>query len=325
VAQDAHGRQISYLRVSLTDACNLRCRYCMPETMRFRPPAELLSDGELLRLLRLFAAAGFRKFRFTGGEPTLRPGLTELVRATLALPGLAELSLTTNGLRLPELAEPLHAAGLRRININLNTLDPEGYRAITRGGDVAVAWTGVRAAAATGLSIKLNVVAVRGFSDGESAAAMARLTLEYPWYVRFIELMPIGRAAAFQAGHHVPEDELREAIAARLGPLTPVPRETPGKASLYQLPGARGLIGFISSVSRPFCHACVRARLAADGRLRLCLLQEDEVDLLTPLRSGATDDELAARIRQGLWRKPLAHGLQQQVIPRNRAMSEIGG
>ena len=322
---DQFGRHIHYLRLSLTDACNLRCIYCMPEAMTFRPESGRMRPDEILRLARLFAESGFTKFRLTGGEPTLREDLPDLARGILGLPGVNEVALTTNGSRLTELAAPLFRAGLRRINVNLNTLNPDKYRAMTRGGDLQKVLDGIRAAQQAGFELKINVVAVRGYNDGREAIDIARLTLSQPWYIRFIELMPIGRIAGFQQAHLVPEKELIESIAAELGPLTELHREKAGKARLYRLNGGAGTLGFISSVSQPFCKTCVRARLSADGRLRLCLLQDDETDLLGPLRDGADDTELAGLIDRALQSKPREHALRASVIPQTRVMSEIGG
>ena len=326
MAIDRFGRNINYLRISLTDRCNLRCVYCMPEDMTFRPRAELLQDDELMRLVHLFAGLGFRKIRLTGGEPTVRINVVELVRQMAAAPGIEKVAMTTNGLLLDRLARPLAEAGLQRVNISIDTLDPDRFKKLTRWGRVEDVWAGIRAAEAAGLEIKLNAVVVRNYNDGEDLIDLARLTLHQPWQVRFIEMMPFGDVADFQLAGVVGEEELRAKIAAGLGPLRPVNGgQLDGEASLYQLDGAPGTIGFISSVTQPFCASCNRARLTADGRLRLCLLREKEVDLLTPLRAGANDDELGQIITDGIWWKPWGHQLAQDVIPLNRVMSEIGG
>jgi cyclic pyranopterin phosphate synthase len=326
MALDRFGRNINYLRISLTDRCNLRCVYCMPEDMTFRPRAELLQDDELARLVALFAGLGFHKFRLTGGEPTVRANVVQLVETMAATPGVEKLAMTTNGLLLDRLAQPLADAGLQRVNISIDTLDPHKFKKLTRWGAVEDVWRGIRAAEAAGLEIKLNAVIVRNYNDREDVVDLARLTLYQPWQVRFIEMMPFGDVADFQLSGVVTQAELQETIAAALGELTPVNQGVlDGEASLFQLHGAPGRIGFISSVSQPFCASCNRARLTADGRLRLCLLREKEVDLLTPLRAGATDEELEAIIKKGIWWKPWGHGLAQDVIPLNRVMSEIGG
>jgi cyclic pyranopterin phosphate synthase len=326
MALDRFGRNINYLRISLTDRCNLRCVYCMPEDMTFRPRSELLQDDEIIRLVKLFAGLGFHKFRLTGGEPTIRANVVSLVEAMAATPGVEKIAMTTNGLLLDRLAHPLAGAGMHRVNISIDTLDPLKFKKLTRWGEVEDVWRGIRAAEAAGLEIKLNAVVVRNYNDQEDVVDLARLTLYQPWQVRFIEMMPFGDVADFQLSGVVTQAELQRTIEASLGTLSPVNQgELDGEASLYQLAGAPGRVGFISSVSHPFCASCNRARLTADGRLRLCLLREKEVDLLTPMRSGATDDELRAIIEKGIWWKPWGHGLAQDVIPLNRVMSEIGG
>lgn len=326
MAIDQYGRSINYLRISLTDKCNLRCVYCMPEDITFRPRAELLQDDEILRLVRLFTEVGFHKFRLTGGEPTVRANCVEIVEAIAQTPGVETVVMTTNGLLLDKMAQPLAAAGLQRVNISIDTLNPEKFKKLTRWGDVGDVWRGIHAAEAAGLGVKLNSVVVRGYNDEQDVIDMARLTLENAWQVRFIEMMPFGDVADFQQAGIVSEQELRERIAAALGPLSVVNGgQLDGEASLYQLPHALGTLGFISSVTQPFCASCTRARLTADGRLRLCLLREREVNLLDPLRQGATDTEMLDIITKAIWRKPWGHKLDQDIIPLNRVMSEIGG
>jgi len=323
---DRFGRNINYLRISLTDRCNLRCVYCMPEDMTFRPRHELLQDDELLRLVRIFAELGFHKFRLTGGEPTVRAHIVDLVRGMADTPGVEKIAMTTNGLLLDRLARPLAEAGMQRVNVSIDTLDPQKFKKLTRWGEVEDVWRGIRAAEAAGLEIKLNAVVVRNYNDGEDVVDLARLTLHQPWQVRFIEMMPFGDVADFQLAGVVSEEEIRATIATGLGPLRPANGgELDGEARLFRLDDAPGTIGFISSVTQPFCASCNRARLTADGRLRLCLLREMEVDLLTPLRDGADDDQMKAVINEGIWWKPWGHGLAQDVIPLNRVMSEIGG
>lgn len=323
---DRYGRNINYLRISLTDKCNLRCVYCMPEDMTFRPRHELLQDDEILRLVRIFAELGFHKFRLTGGEPTVRANVVDIVREIAQTPGVEAVAMTTNGLLLDELAQPLAGAGLQRVNISIDTLNPEKFKRLTRWGDVQDVWAGVHASQAAGLGIKLNAVVVRGYNDKEDVVDLARLTLFQPWQVRFIEMMPFGDVSDFQQAGIVPEEELRQTIAAELGQLSLVNNgKLDGEARLYQLEDAPGTLGFISSVTQPFCASCNRARLTADGRLRLCLLREKEVNLLEPLRAGASDTELVEIIREAIWHKPWGHGLAQDVIPLNRVMSEIGG
>ncbi|MGE5602335.1 MAG: GTP 3',8-cyclase MoaA [Nitrososphaerales archaeon] len=323
---DSYGRHLHYLRVSLTDACNLRCVYCMPEDIRFRPAAMLMQDDEILTLVRVAASLGVDKIRLTGGEPTVRRGVVELVRAIKAIPGIERVVMTTNGVKLEQLAEPLVQAGLSQVNISIDSLDPEKFRRITRRGDLDDVWRGITAAEAAGLMpIKLNCVVTRGFNDDE-VVQLARLSLRNDWEVRFIELMPLGSVADFQQDQVVPSSETKARIEAALGPLEVVPGHNghdPARA--YRLPGAAGQLGFISSVSEPFCAGCNRLRLTADGKLRLCLLRDDEVDLLTPLRAGADFATLRGLMADGAYHKPWGHRLEQHDIATSREMSQIGG
>ena len=323
---DSYNRDIDYLRISLTDACNLRCVYCMPEDMTFRPRHELLSDDELRRLITLFGQLGFRKIRFTGGEPTLRPGLVELVRHAVNTPGITKVGLTTNGVLLDQLAQPLRDAGLESANISIDSLDPEKFRQLTRWGNLRDVMAGLDAAARAGLRIKLNAVVCRGVNDGDDVVALARLTLTNPWQVRFIEQMPFGNNSEFQKRGMVSESELIEVLEKTFGPLELINGGTlDGEARMFRLPGAKGSLGFISPVSAPFCAGCNRMRLTADGVLRLCLLRDNEINLLNLLRSGENDEAIATCIRQAVHEKPWGHGLAQHLIPAARGMSEIGG
>ncbi|HCB50172.1 MAG TPA: GTP 3',8-cyclase MoaA [Chloroflexi bacterium] len=323
---DRFGRDINYLRISLTDKCNLRCVYCMPEDMTFQPREELLQDDEIFRLVDIFAGLGFHKFRLTGGEPTVRANIVNIVKRIANTPGVQTVAMTTNGLMLDRLARPLAEAGLQRVNISIDTLDPNRFKTVTRWGKVQDVWSGIEAAKEAGLEIKLNAVVVRGYNDIQDVVDLAALTLNNPWQVRFIEMMPFGDVADFQRAGVVSQDELMATISESLGFLTPANSgQLDGEARLFNLPGAAGTIGFISSVTQPFCAACSRARLTADGRLRMCLLREMEVNLINPMRAGATDEELTAIIRKAIWFKPWGHGLAEDVIPLNRVMSEIGG
>jgi GTP 3',8-cyclase len=323
---DSYGRNLHYLRVSLTDACNLRCVYCMPEDIRFRPAAWLMQDDEVLTLVRVAASLGVDKIRLTGGEPTIRRGVVDLVRAIRATPGITRVVMTTNGVKLDELAEPLAQAGLSQVNISVDSLDPEKFHRITRRGDLDDVWRGIGAAEAAGLlPIKLNCVVTRGFNDDE-VVELARLSLRNNWEVRFIELMPLGSVADFQEHQVVPSAETKARIEAALGPLEVVPGHNGhDPAHPYRLQGAVGQLGFISSVSEPFCAGCNRLRLTADGKLRLCLLRDDEVDLLTPLRAGADFDTLRRLMADGAYHKPWGHRLEQHDIATSREMSQIGG
>ncbi len=323
--KDQYGREIRDLRVSLTDKCNLRCVYCMPEAMQFKPTDELLSDEEILLVVRVAADLGVRKVRLTGGEPTVRSGLVELVGRIAAIDGIQDIAMTTNGVLLGRLAQPLADAGLRRVNVSLDTLDPEQFHRITRWGRLDEVLAGLDAAERAGLSpVKVNAVVVRGFNDG-AAPDLARLTLDRGWDVRFIEMMPFGTVAGFQTSAYVPTAETMAAIETALGPLQPIDTSGYDPARTYRLDGARGALGFISSVSQPFCAQCGRLRLTAEGRLRLCLLRDDEVDLRTPIRAGVPYEDLRERFAAAAFRKPWGHDLAGHVIPRERIMSQIGG
>ena len=326
MALDRHGRHIHYLRISLTDHCNLRCVYCMPENYIFRPNTELMQDEEIITLVKLFVRLGFDKFRLTGGEPTVHTHVVDLVREITSLPGVKNLTMTTNGILLNQLAKPLAEAGLQRVNISVDTLNPEKFRQITRWGSLEKVFAGIRAAEQAGLSpIKINSVVVRGNNETE-VVDLARLTLQYPWQVRFIEMMPFASSADFQIQQMVTADEIYQLIIRELGPIESTNGgQLDGEARTFRIPGAKGELGFIASVSQPFCASCTRARLTADGRLRLCLLHEREVDLLTPLRTGASLEELSQLILEGVWNKPWGHSLEDGLIPLNRVMNEIGG
>jgi cyclic pyranopterin phosphate synthase len=325
-ALDAFGRHIHYLRVSLTDKCNLRCVYCMPEQMVFRPTEELLSDAELMKVLEVMSALGFDKYRLTGGEPTVRPSVVDIVRGIASLPNTREIAMTTNGLKLKKLAQPLKDAGLKRVNISIDSLDPAKFKRITRWGDVRDVLAGIEASEQAGLiPIKLNAVVIRSFNE-EDVVPLAALTLEHDWQFRFIEVMPFADVADFQQASIVTTQEMIRHIEERLGKLTiENDGQLDGEARVYRLPNAKGTVGFISPVSAPFCASCNRVRLTADGTLRLCLLKDGELDLKTPLRRGASADDLEGLIREAIWRKPWGHDLAHGVIPMNRIMSEIGG
>jgi GTP 3',8-cyclase len=326
MALDRFGRKIHYLRISLTDHCNLRCVYCMPEDMTFRPNAEMMQDDEVRQLVRMFAQLGFDKYRLTGGEPTVRANIVELVRDIAQTPGVRSVTMTTNGVLLSRLAQPLADAGLQRVNISVDTLDLQKFRRLTRWGNLDQVWAGIEAAEQAGLTpIKINAVVVRGYNEAD-VVDLAQLTIQHPWQVRFIEMMPFAGATDIQTTQLVTASEIQERIQAVNGPLEQVNGgKLDGEARLFRFPGALGDVGFISSVTSPFCASCTRARLTADGRLRLCLLREGEVDLLTPLRAGATLDQLRELILGGIWEKPWGHKLADGVIPLNRTMSEIGG
>jgi cyclic pyranopterin phosphate synthase len=326
MASDRFGRNIHYLRISLTDHCNLRCRYCMPEDMTFRPNAELMQDDELFLLVELFANLGFDKIRLTGGEPTVRANIVKIVEGITHTAGIQSVSMTTNGVLLGKLAEPLKEAGLQRVNVSLDTLNPERFKKLTRWGSFEQVWQGIEAAEKAGLKpIKINAVVVRGYNETD-VAELAVLTKDHEWQVRFIEMMPFGGATELQKANVVTSAEILTRIENSLGMLEAGNNGVlDGEAKIYKIPGASGEIGFISSVTMPFCSACTRARLTADGKLRLCLLRDKEVDVLTPLRAGMNLEQLREMILDGIWNKPWGHGLAKGEIATNRVMSEIGG
>lgn len=323
--QDNLGRRIDYLRVSVTDRCNLRCLYCMPATgVPLVDRGSILTLEELGRLIEAGTLAGIRRVRFTGGEPLLRRGLAGLIRAVARLPAVADLSLTTNGLLLAELAGDLKAAGLSRVNVSLDSLRPERYAAITRGGDLSQVWRGIEAALASGLTpVKINAVLMRGINDDE-VEDLARLTLERELHVRFIELMPIRYAAGWAPDHLVTAAAVKEKLAA-WGEWEPAKGLAgTGPARYFSLPGARGTVGFISALSDHFCGSCNRLRLTATGALRPCLYDGTEIDLRDLVRGGASLEELAGVFRTAAAAKPSGHHLAGGWRD-DRSMSQLGG
>src|SRR5919199_3518913 len=322
--RDSFGREIHYLRISLTDRCNFRCVYCMPEHgVAFHPWANHLTDDELLRVVRIAASVGFDRVRLTGGEPTVRPNLVPIVEGIASIPNIREIAMTTNGMRLEKIAEPLARAGLNRVNISIDTLDAERFAKITRFGKLEAVWRGILAAERAGLApIKLNAVIVRGYNE-DDIVDLARLTLDHDWEFRFIEVMPLGSIADFQMDSVVTAEEMKLRIEMAFGPLEEIEWDGHNPSRPFRLKNGKGTIGFISSVSAPFCAGCDRVRLTSDGRLRLCLLRDDEVDLLAPIRAGASDDELRELISRAVYNKPWGHGLAEQIHPEKRIMSQI--
>ncbi len=323
---DTFRRSIDYLRISITDRCNLRCVYCMPEQ---GVPAcshdEILRYEEIERLARAAAALGVRQLRLTGGEPLVRLGVVDLVRALARIPGIEDIAMTTNGILLSRYAAPLAEAGLRRVNVSLDTLRPERFHAITRWGELDAALAGIEAAFAAGLEpVKINTVVMRGQNDDE-VLDLARKTLDARWHVRFIEWMPIGAAARDWRARVVTTAELRAQIEAMLGPLAPDAVDGAGPARIYRLPGAAGTLGFIGAVSEHFCAGCNRLRLTADGKLRPCLLAGEELDVRAALRRGASEAELQALLLEAVRLKPQAHHLADEAQVQGRAMAQIGG
>ena len=320
---DAFGRVAVDMRVSLTDKCNLRCTYCMPaEGLPWLPSAELLTDDELVRLVAIAASAGVRTVRLTGGEPLVRPGLPGLV-ARLA--EHVELSLTTNGLGLSRLAQPLRDAGLRRVNVSLDTLKPERFLELTRRDRHGEVLEGLAAAAAAGLTpVKVNTVLMRGVNDDE-AGELLDWCLERGYELRFIEQMPLDPQHAWSRAEMVTADEILEQLSARYD-LTPLDERGSAPAEAFLVDGGPARVGVVGSVTRPFCASCDRIRLTADGQLRNCLFARDESDLRTPLRAGATDAELAVRMQAAVRGKKAGHGIDDpSFLQPDRPMSAIGG
>ncbi len=302
------------------------------EGLRFLPNAELLTPAELETVTRAAVSIGFRKFRLTGGEPTLRLDLIEIIERITNVPGVKGLALTTNALLLPELAAPLKRAGLSRINVHIDSLDPATVERQMRWGSFDKIWRGIMAAEAAGLTpIKLNSVVTAGFNEAD-VVELARLTIERDWHVRFIELMPLGggECATLSVKRYVSNIETRRRIEAVLGALTELPSENAAdEARNYQLPNARGVVGFISPVSEPYCGTCNRMRLTADGKFHLCLLNDDELDVRKAIRSNASEGdriEAVARIlRRAVDLKPTGHHLLEGRSTQERSMYQIGG
>ena len=333
---DPFGRSITYFRISVTDRCNLRGVYCMPaQGVPWKPVEEILSYEEITRVVRAAARLGIRYIRLTGGEPLVRRNLPDLVGSLNSIPGIEEVSLTTNGILLEKLAKPLAEAGLKRVNVSLDTLDAKRFGKITQGGDINRVWDGIAAAEQANLHpVKINTVVIRGINDDE-LLPLARLTLEHEWHVRFIELMPIGSQQGWDSGF---PSTLRRYISAQemrreLTDLDLQPADSPsgnGPSRTFRIPGAKGTVGFVSPLSEHFCASCNRLRLTADGRLRSCLFSESEVDVRVPSRRGEAIEEYLGR---SLRIKPENHGLNSstEITPLqnnpvlSRVMSQIGG
>ena len=312
---DGCGRTIDYLRLSVTDLCNYRCRYCMPpEGVAKRDHGDILSLEELADIARAAVRLGVKKIRLTGGEPLVRRGIVELCRQLRTIPGLQELCLTTNGALLPQLAAPLREAGLDRLNISLDTLRPDRFAEMTRLGHLSDALAGIEAAEAAGFhDLKLDTVLIGGFNDDE-IDDFVNLTREHPWEVRFIELMPMGPCAEWDKSCFLSGDTVLQKVPA----LQQI--ESCGVARRYRLPGAMGTVGLISPVNHDFCAQCRRIRVTADGKLKGCLHSAEEL----PLR-GLHGKELEDAIRQGILQKPERHHLTERRSDTPRNMNQIGG
>lgn len=337
MALDQHGRTIDYLRISVTDRCNLRCLYCMPEEgVSWKPHDAMLSLEEIARFVRIAATEGFKRIRLTGGEPLVRKGIVGLVEELHGIPGIESVAMTTNGILLTEMAEQLKAAGLSRVNISLDTLDPEQFRYITRRGDINEVFAGIDKALEVGFKpVKINAVVVRSLH--QDLLAFARMSIDRPLHVRFIEYMPVGDSSGGKEGlgwtkaDTIPNEELiglinEQAEAAGIGTLEPITSrvETPdgwGPARYYHFKGAEGTVGFISALSRHFCGECNRLRLTAEGELLPCLFSDAQYDVKTALRSGDSD-AVRLVLREALGSKPDEH---HHRVGTDRMMNQIGG
>lgn len=325
---DQHGRVARDLRVSVTDRCNLRCTYCMPaEGLPWLPKPEMLTDDELIRLVNVFVGLGVTQIRLTGGEPLLRRSLVDLVARMAALEPRPKIALTSNGVGLNRLAGPLAEAGLDRVNISLDTVDREEFRTLTRRDRLQDVEKGLAAAAEAGLTpVKVNAVAMRGVNDA-SVADVLQWCLDRGYELRFIEQMPLDAQHAWDSDAMITADEIHERLSQRFT-LTPLPAADRGSAPAerFLVDGGPHTVGIIASVTRPFCRACDRTRLTADGQIRNCLFSRTETDLRGPLRDGATDEELAALINGEMWVKARGHGIGMAGFTQpDRPMSAIGG
>ena len=325
---DGWARRIENLRISVTDRCNFRCLYCIPEEdIEWLPKGQLATLEELARIARVAVACGVKKLRVTGGEPLLRKNLPTLIADLAKIPGLQDLALTTNGTELPRLAGALRGAGLERVNVSLDSLDRDTFQKLAQRDALDAVLAGIDAAEAAGLlPLSINCVAIRGVNDGE-AVAFARFARERGFEVRFIEFMPLEHGQRW--GHHalVPGHELRARVEEAF-PLRPAPDQDPHAPSKDWVfaDGAPGRMGFIDSVTAPFCATCNRIRLTADGKLRTCLFSLREHDLLGPMRAGISDEELAGLLRGAVAQKELKHHITDGLFVKpERTMSQIGG
>jgi cyclic pyranopterin phosphate synthase len=325
---DSFGRIHDNLRISVTDRCNVRCFYCMPETdVHFVPRAEILDFEEIERFARIAASLGVTKLRVTGGEPLLRRDLPVLIRRLAAIPGIRDLALTTNGVLLPQLAGPLYDAGLRRLNVHIDTLDRERFAQITRRDDLPKVLAGLDEAKRLGYSeIKLNAVAVKNLVEPD-IVPLARYARENGFEPRYIEFMPLDAQGLWDRRKVLLADDIIETLSREISPLIPAPNRDPRAPSTeYQYADGGGRVGFIASVSRPFCLNCNRLRITADGKLRYCLFAIEEDDVKALMRSGASDDEIAELVRRNLAGKWEGHEINTtRFVPPPRPMYQIGG
>lgn len=325
--EDRFGRRVRNLRISVTDRCNFRCLYCMPEEgLAWLPDGSVLTFDEIERFVRIGLSVGIDKVRLTGGEPTLRPRLNELVARLVALPGLKDLSLTTNGFRLADQAESLAAAGLRRINVSLDSLVKERFYQLTRRDALDRVHEGLRVAAKVFPGdLKVNVVVMRGINDVE-ILPFAEMARDRGWVVRFIEFMPLDADQSWQRAQVMPGAEILERIREHFPLRRVVDQDLSQPARDWEFEDGRGRIGFINSVSEPFCGSCDRVRLTADGKLRTCLFSTSETDFLELLRNGSSDEAIVERLRDTVLHKEAGHGINDPDFePASRSMSQIGG
>lgn len=322
--RDRFGREMKTLRLSVTDRCDLRCRYCMPkEGVAWLGKEKLLTLEEQVRAVGTLVELGIERIKVTGGEPLLYPGLSALLERLSRLP-LKDLSLTTNGMRLESMARSLRKAGLRRVTVSLDSMDEGRFKAVTRGGNFKKVWKGLMAAEEEGLTpLKINCVALR--ENRADVEELARLTLDHPWEVRFIEYMPVTASVRLERSEGVPPGEIRGALEEAFGKLEPVPGYAHAPSVDYRLPRALGKIGFISSVSCSFCPRCDRLRLSADGFLKLCMAHSDGLALKPLLQAGVSDAELREQILRAVFHKPEGHAFWFAAPAAGEAMSRIGG
>ncbi len=322
---DSFQRRINYLRISVTDRCNLRCIYCMPpDGISLMSHVDILSYEEIFTLVKAAAELGIDRVRITGGEPLVRLGLPDLIKMIASIKTIKDLSLTTNGILLAKYAAELKKAGLVRVNVSLDTLKPERFKQITRCGELEDTLKGIETANKVGLTpVKINMVVMAGINDDE-LPDFARKTIEDGWHVRFIEHMPVN-GESLNFNDIVPVKEMKKRLDF-LGKMEPYKLDKGnGPAKYYRFPGAKGTVGFITPVTEHFCYQCNRLRLTADGKLRLCLLHEDEIDLREPLRRGASVEELKEIIIKATANKPRGHQLAEGIVHKGRPFSQVGG
>ncbi len=327
VLTDSFNRRINYIRISVTDRCNLRCLYCMPpEGLPWIPKADILTYEEIAKIIRAVAPLGVERLRLTGGEPLVRRDLPKLVSMLAEIPGIKDIALSTNGIHLAEMAHDLKKAGLNRVNVSLDTLKPDRFRQIARRPGLEQVLEGLEVAEELGLHpIKVNTVVMRGINDDE-LPDFAALTLEHPWHIRLIEVMPLEDNVYLQASAYISWDEMRQRLLD-LGTLEPVDGPLGnGPARYFRLPGGKGTIGVITPLSHNYCDRCNRVRLTADGRLRLCLFGDQEIDLRSPLRQGADEEQIRAIFLRAMRIKPERHHLDLGAPSSAlRALSQVGG